>query len=72
MQLFSIMSYNPKLPTSSSITERLKENLKAEIQFCTSFFTQEQLKYCINTVPAGTEKLTLSVVITVISEGNLI
>lgn len=61
MQLSSFMSYNPKLPTSSYITEALKEILKVKIQFCTSFFTWEKLKYCINTVPAGTERLALSV-----------
>lgn len=55
------MSYNPKLPTSLYITEALKEILKVEMQFCTSFFTWEQLKYCIITVPAGTERLALSV-----------
>lgn len=55
------MSYNPKLPTSFYITEALKEILKVEMQFCTSFFTWEQLKYCIITVPAGTERLALSV-----------
>lgn len=55
--------------------------LEVKIQFCTSIFTQEQLKYCINIIvivliqyssAAGTERLALSVVITVISEGNLI